>query len=140
MKAHLIIWRYQGQSHLPWSRSDTKVTFQKTAFFGGRGGSSVSQRQLVLTHRFFSLSSICFRVWHLYAVLLFFICLLLSTFLRSKSTIFLCLSLYSEYSCLSLFINPFPNKPWFLRVSNTSLFKTLSFLPVLKTFCHFHKV
>ena len=53
--------------------------------------------------------------------------------------------------------NPFPNKPWFLRVSITSPLKTLwekekllvtsnfsfshsCFLPDWRTFCHFHQV
>ena len=53
--------------------------------------------------------------------------------------------------------NPFPNKPWFLRVCDTSLLKTLwekekllamnkfsffptMFLPVWRTFCHFHLI
>ena len=53
--------------------------------------------------------------------------------------------------------NPFPNKPWFLRVCSISLLKTLwakekllvtsnfsispqCFLPVSKTFCHFHQI
>ena len=53
-------------------------------------------------------------------------------------------------------INPFPNKPWFLRVCSTSLLKTLWekekllvtsnfsfsqwFLPICRTFCHFHPI
>ena len=54
-------------------------------------------------------------------------------------------------------VNPFPNKPWFLRVCSTSLLKTLwekeklivtsnfsfshsVFLPVWRTFCHFHQI
>ena len=54
-------------------------------------------------------------------------------------------------------LNPFPNKPRFLRVCNTSLLITLwgkgeiarneqfllfplCFLPVSKTFCHFHQI
>ena len=52
--------------------------------------------------------------------------------------------------------NLFPNKPWFLRVCITSLLKTLGkgeiarneqfllfpqcFLPIWRTFCHFHKI
>ena len=53
--------------------------------------------------------------------------------------------------------NPFPNKPWFLRVCSTSLMKTLwekekllvtsnfsfshsVFYPFLRTFCHFHRI
>ena len=52
--------------------------------------------------------------------------------------------------------NSFPNKPWFLRVCNTSLLKTLGekekllvtsnfsisqcFLPIWKTFCHFYQI
>ena len=47
-------------------------------------------------------------------------------------------------------LNPFPNKPWFLRVRRTSLLKTLwekekllfslCFLPIQRTFCHFHQI
>ena len=54
-------------------------------------------------------------------------------------------------------LNPFPNKPWFLRVCNTSIFENTEgkgeiahneqfllfpqcFLPVRRTFCHFHQV
>ena len=54
-------------------------------------------------------------------------------------------------------INPFPNKPWFLRVCSTSLLKTLwekekllvtsnfsflqqCFLPVPRTFLYFHQI
>ena len=54
-------------------------------------------------------------------------------------------------------INPFPNKPWFLRVCSPSLLKTLGgkgemlvtsnfsffpqcFLPIWRTFCHFHQI
>ena len=53
-------------------------------------------------------------------------------------------------------LNPFPNKPWFLRVCSTSLLKTLGkgeiarneqfllfpqcFLSIWETFCHFHQV
>ena len=52
-------------------------------------------------------------------------------------------------------INPFPNKPWFLRVCRIGFLKTLQekekllvmrnfsfsqcFLPLSKTFCHFHQ-
>ena len=52
--------------------------------------------------------------------------------------------------------NPFPNKPWFLRVCSTGLLKTLRkeeiasnkqfllfpecFLPIWRTFCHFHQI
>ena len=52
--------------------------------------------------------------------------------------------------------NPFPNKPWFLRVCSTRLLKTLwekekllvrrnfsfsqCFLPVWRNFCHFHPI
>ena len=53
--------------------------------------------------------------------------------------------------------NPFPNKPWFLRVCSTSLLKTLlakekwlvtsifflfppCFLFIWRTFCHFHQI
>ena len=55
------------------------------------------------------------------------------------------------------FFNSFPNKPWFLRVCSRSLLKTLwekekllftsnfsfshsVFLPIRKTFCHFHQI
>ena len=58
---------------------------------------------------------------------------------------------------LTITINPFPNKPWFLRVCITGLLKTLRekekllvtsnfssshsvFLPVWKTFYHFHYI
>ena len=61
-----------------------------------------------------------------------------------------------EKQIIYLYINPFPNKPWFLRVCSTSLLKTLwekekllvmsnfsfsrsVFLPVWRTFCHFHQ-
>ena len=48
-------------------------------------------------------------------------------------------------------VNPFPNKPWFLRVCRTSLLKTQwekekfllflqCFLPVWRTFCHPHQI
>ena len=54
-------------------------------------------------------------------------------------------------------VNPFQNKPWFLRVCSTSLLKTLwekekllvtsnfsfspqRFLPTLGAFCHFHQI
>ena len=51
-------------------------------------------------------------------------------------------------------LDPFPNKPWFLRVCSTSLMKTLwgkreiphfllfpqCFLPVLRDFWHFHQI
>ena len=54
-------------------------------------------------------------------------------------------------------VNPFPNKPWFLCVCSASLLKTLwekdkllvtsnlsfsprCFLPVWRTFCHFHQI
>ena len=53
-------------------------------------------------------------------------------------------------------LNPFPNKPWFLRVCSTSLLKTprekekllimsnfsfsQCFLPIWRTFCHFHPI
>ena len=57
---------------------------------------------------------------------------------------------------LPFYFNPFPNKPWFLHVLSTSLLKTLwekekllvmsnftfspqCFLPVWRTFCHFHQ-
>ena len=52
--------------------------------------------------------------------------------------------------------NPFPNKPWFLLVCSTSLENTVGkgeiaryeqfllcpqcFLPVCRTFCHFHQI
>ena len=56
-----------------------------------------------------------------------------------------------------IFVMPFPNKPWFLRVCSTSLLKTLwkkekllvtsnfsfspqCFLTVCRTFCHFIKL
>ena len=53
--------------------------------------------------------------------------------------------------CRLLFFNPFPNKPWFLRVCITSLWKTLlgkeklllfpqCFLSILTTLCHFHQI
>ena len=58
--------------------------------------------------------------------------------------------------CLNIF-NPFPNKPWFLRVCITSLLKTLwekekllvtsnfsfsqsVFYHILRSFCHFHQI
>ena len=41
-------------------------------------------------------------------------------------------------------LNPFPNKPWFLRVCSTSFLITLwkkeKFLPFQRTFCHFHQI
>ena len=54
-------------------------------------------------------------------------------------------------------INPFPHKPWFLRVCSTSLLKTpwekekllitskfllfpQCFLPIRRTFFHFHQI
>ena len=62
-------------------------------------------------------------------------------------------------TCYSIIIwlNPFPNKPWFSRVCSTSLLKTLwekekllitrnfsfscrCFLPFRRTFCHFHQL
>ena len=63
-------------------------------------------------------------------------------------------------SCLDvteIVLNPFPNKPWFLRVCSTSLLKTLwekeklliisnfyfsrsVFYPFLRIFCHFLKI
>ena len=56
-----------------------------------------------------------------------------------------------------VFVNPFPNKPWFLRVCSTSVLKTLRekkkfarfeqfllfpqyFPPVWRFFCHFHQI
>ena len=56
----------------------------------------------------------------------------------------------NETQMVLLLINPFPNKPWFLRVCSVSLLKTLwgkekfllfpqFFLPVSRTFCHFHQ-
>ena len=60
------------------------------------------------------------------------------------------------FSLPKLTVNPFPNKPWFLRVCRTSLLKTLGkgeiarseqfllfpqcFLPIWITFCHFHQI
>ena len=57
---------------------------------------------------------------------------------------------------MSLFLNPFPNKPWFLRVCRTSLLKTLwekekllvtsnfsfshSVFYPKRTLCHFHQL
>ena len=35
-----------------------------------------------------------------------------------------CLNSFEQY-CVNWELNPFPNKPWFLRVCNTSLLKTL---------------
>ena len=32
---------------------------------------------------------------------------------------------WSSYSVINILFNPFPNKPWFLRVCSTSLLKTL---------------
>ena len=59
---------------------------------------------------------------------------------------------YSHVADITL--NPFPNKPWFLILCSTSLFKTVGkgeiagneqflhfsqcFLPVWRTFYHFH--
>ena len=47
-------------------------------------------------------------------------------------------------------VNPFPNKPWFLRVCSISLLKTLwekekllvtqCFLPIWRAFRHFHQI
>ena len=62
----------------------------------------------------------------------------------------------STLSCRVISLNPFPNKPWFLLVSNTSPLKTLRekekllvtsnfsffpycFLPFWKTFSHSHQ-
>ena len=56
----------------------------------------------------------------------------------------------------NLLLKPFPNKPWFLRVCSTSVLKTLwekkklfvksnlsffaqCFLPIWRTFGHFHR-
>ena len=64
-------------------------------------------------------------------------------------------TLFSKGYFLKVF-NPFPNKPWFLRVCSTSLLKTMGkgeiaryeqfllfpqcFLPVWRAFCHFHEM
>ena len=53
-----------------------------------------------------------------------------------------------ETQYMYLFINPFSNKPWFLRVCRTSLLKTqwenetsnFSFSHFWRTFCHFHQI
>ena len=38
-------------------------------------------------------------------------------------------------------LNPFPNKPWFLRVCNTSLLKTMwEEEQLFVTFCHLHQI
>ena len=59
--------------------------------------------------------------------------------------------------CIESNLHPFPNKPWFLRVCNTSVFENSvgkgeiarneqfllfpqSFLPFWRTFCHFHQI
>ena len=59
--------------------------------------------------------------------------------------------------CIRESVNPFPNKPWFLRVCSNSLLKTLwekekllvtsnfsffpqCFLPFWRIFCHFHQI
>ena len=61
------------------------------------------------------------------------------------------------WKIVGIIINPFPNKPWFLRVCSTSLAKTLwekekllvtsnfsfshsVFYPFGWTFCHFHQI
>ena len=75
--------------------------------------------------------------------------------------IFCCLKISNAEVNLSApneqsFLNSFPNKPWFLCVCHRSLRKTLGkgeialneqffllpqcFLPVLRTFCHFHQI
>ena len=66
-------------------------------------------------------------------------------------------ALRDHCSDTAILLNPFPNKPWFLRVCSTSLLKTLwekekllvtsnfsfshsVFLPICRTFCHFHLI
>ena len=58
--------------------------------------------------------------------------------------------------CRLVKVDPVPNKPWFLRACSTSLLKTVRdkgeiarneqfllfsqhFLPICRTFCHFHQ-
>ena len=88
----------------------------------------------------------------IFVALSFSVCLSVCLSICLSLCLSLCLSNFHELPSL---LNPFPNKPWFLRVCSTSLWKTLRekekllvtsnfsfsrcFLPVSKTFCHFHR-
>ena len=66
-------------------------------------------------------------------------------------------TLYGSYFPFYMNLNPFPNKPWFLRVCSTTLLKSpwekekllltsnfsffpQCFLPIWRTFFHFHQI
>ena len=58
-----------------------------------------------------------------------------------------CSQFWLHLNFVIIFVNPFPNKPCFLRVCSRSRLKTLwekeklqCFLPFWRTFCHFYKI